>query len=634
MSNEEMNKFQDEILKKIKELETRLFTHLSKKNLEINMNYEDFSEKVNSILESNRLMIESITNQKINFEKISKLESLINVINEKLTTHDIRINNIINDIKKMKFNYDKILNDNLIIPTYIGPGSMYKSIGDFIVNSINEFKIFKEEKEKLNISNIELKNKLDSMMKNMSNFVEFNSARCMAYTDAKEKEFQEKLDSKMKQIDEKNLEGNQGVYAKQIKSEAKINELGNELNKLLEDKNNINNKFEKIELNEGEINEELKKVSNEVFELKIMKRDLSEKIKYLTKKIENINKESKSKFFVQQNKDNQDILPVKKNKFNSVGNIFHILNNNNNINNTLEEKNKKEKNEFPNLSNIFNSLSPNNTKNKEKTKIYRNEKKDSLFLFNSKTEEESKDIKNIIKKQEEKNINENKFRKSTNNIFIKEKKISDLKNKILKSENNFISPKIISNNKITIKEKIYQTSVNNLKFNSFYPKNKYLLSTEKNENHKVKNNDINENQKRAKNLKMLEYENNSFGRTKIELNKNNINNKKEESKQKNKFNKNYQDHITQTSFINKEIDNENPIHSNDNQNIIKCNLINLNLMDLPENKNSINLNQNLNYNSFDSNFNDKKSKIDSKNKTVSSNFSKTANAFYTYKDNN
>ena len=57
-------------------------------------------------------------------------------------------------------------------------------------------------------------------------------------------------------------------------------------------------------------------------------------------------------------------------------------------------------------------------------------------------------------------------------------------------------------------------------------------------------------------------------------------------------------------------------------------------MDLPENKNSINLNQNLNYNSFDSNFNDKKSKIDSKNKTVSSNFSKTANAFYTYKDNN
>ena len=630
-----MNTFKDEILKKIKELENKFFTHLSKKSLEINMNYEDFSEKVNLILESNRLMIESITNQKINFEKITKLESITNGINEKLITFDIRINNTINDIKKMKFNYDKIINDNIIIPAYIGPGTKYKSLGDFIINTINEFRIFKEEKEKLSISNIELKNKMDSMMKNMSNFVEFNSARCMAYTDTKEKELQTKLDSLIKQMDEKTLEGNQGIYVKQIKSEEKLKEITNELNKLLENKNYINNKFDKIEINEDEINEELKKVSNEVYELKIIKNDLREKIKNLYQKIQNMDKESKNKFVVQQNKTSQDIIPTKNSQFNSLGNIFYRSNNN--INNTIEDKNKTKKNEFPNLSNIFNSATPKTTQNKEKEKmrLYRNEKKSSLNFFNSKTEEESKDNKNIIKNIENKNINENTLRKSNNNIIIKERKNSE-KNKILKPD-NFISPKIRSNNKITIKEKIYQTSTNNLNLNSYLPKNKNILITETNENSKTKNNDIIEIKKKSKNLKMLDYKDERFGKTKIEFIKILNNNKKEEIKPKIKFSKKYQNNITQTSsnIHNKEIDIENLLCSNDNKNIIECNLINLNMMDLPEYKNSIiSSGQDLKQNSFDSNYNERKSyKIDSKNKTVSSNFSKTTNAFYTNKEN-
>ena len=630
-----MNTFKDEILKKIKELENKFFTHLSKKSLEINMNYEDFSEKVNLILESNRLMIESITNQKINFEKITKLESITNGINEKLITFDIRINNTINDIKKMKFNYDKIINDNIIIPAYIGPGTKYKSLGDFIINTINEFRIFKEEKEKLSISNIELKNKMDSMMKNMSNFVEFNSARCMAYTDTKEKELQTKLDSLIKQMDEKTLEGNQGIYVKQIKSEEKLKEISNELNKLLENKNYINNKFDKIEINEDEINEELKKVSNEVYELKIIKNDLREKIKNLYQKIQNMDKESKNKFVVQQNKTSQDIIPSKNSQFNSLGNIFYRSNNN--INNTIEEKNKTKKNEFPNLSNIFNSATPKTTQNKEKEKmrLYRNEKKSSLNFFNSKTEEESKDNKNIIKNIENKNINENTLRKSNNNIIIKERKNSE-KNKILKPD-NFISPKIRSNNKITIKEKIYQTSTNNLNLNSYLPKNKNILITETNENSKTKNNDIIEIKKKSKNLKMLDYKDERFGKTKIEFIKILNNNKKEEIKPKIKFSKKYQNNITQTNsnIHNKEIDIENLLCSNDNKNIIECNLINLNMMDLPEYKNSIiSSGQDLKQNSFDSNYNERKSyKIDSKNKTVSSNFSKTTNAFYTNKEN-
>ena len=219
MSNQELNLFKDEILKKIREVETKFYKELSKKNFEININYENFSEKVNSILESNRLMIESITNQKIHLEKINQLETNTHIMEDKLTTLDIRITNSLNEMKKMKFNYDKIISENLIIPAYIGPGSMYKSLGEFIIHSIEEFKQIKEQKENLNHTNLELKKKMDIMNKNLTNFVEFNTSRCKAYTDSKEKEYQLKLDDKFKKFDEKSIETNQHLYNNQLKFE-------------------------------------------------------------------------------------------------------------------------------------------------------------------------------------------------------------------------------------------------------------------------------------------------------------------------------------------------------------------------------------------------------------------------------
>ena len=231
MSNNNMNLFKDEILNKIREIESKFLNELSKKNLEININYENFSEKVNSILESNRLMIESITNQKIHFEKISKLELITKKLDDKLITQEIRITNLFNDIKQMKANYDKIITDNLIIPGYLGPGCPFRSLGNFIISSTDEFKRFKDEKEFIKKMNLELKDKLDSMFKNMSNFVEFNSSNCRAYTDSKEREYNIKLDSKFRQMNEKTIETNRHIYSKQINFEEKLKEIGNEIDK-------------------------------------------------------------------------------------------------------------------------------------------------------------------------------------------------------------------------------------------------------------------------------------------------------------------------------------------------------------------------------------------------------------------
>ena len=671
MSNQEMNLFKDEVLKRIRELEKKFFKELSKKHFDININFEYFTDKVNSILESNQLMIESITNQKLHFEKINNLETNKKEIEGKLITHEIRINNTLNEIKKMKFNYDKIITENLIIPAYIGPGSMYKSLGEFIISSIEEFKKFKEDKEKIRNTNEELKTRIDLMTKNLTNFVEFNSSRCIAYTDSKEKEYQLKLDDKFKKLDEKSLENNQHIYSNQIKMEEKLKEMGEKIGEISKIKSKpdkpetnflIFDKLEEIKKKEEEMNEKLQKAIKEVKELKLMKKELTEQMKNINLKIEDLNKNSKLQFS-QQSKINQDLFNInKKNNINSLGNILY--NTNNNINNLNEQKNKSKskKSELPNLSNLINPFETR--KIETKNKIYRNENKRSIINYDSKTEEEKKESLFQIKKLN-KNTNDNTFRKSTTNLFtevnIKEKekekgKETDLKMVTPRIENAFLSPKGTNNNKIRIKKKIYEKSTNDLRYNLKDSKRDIIFEKEKDtkDEHSDKQKLINLNTEIRKRIRRENNEIEKYGKTSMEFYKKYQEKpemiikpllKKHKKKQSIlvQTNKIINNNILKKEFINDIKNDENDnyinnkiIHETENNiNAIECNIVNLNLLDLPDNKSKIMSLNEFTEKSFDSKNQNKKQikSIDSKKQIkVAPIFGRTTYTFYDYKD--
>ena len=663
MSNTEMNIFKDEILKKIREIETKFSKELSKKNLDININYENFNEKVTSILESNRLMIASITNQKLHFEKINKLEADTKKMSETLTTHEIRINNSLNEIKKMKFNYDKIISENLIIPAYIGPGSLYKSLGDFIINTIEEFKKFKEEKEHIRQSNNELKIKFDSMIKNMTSFVELNSSRSKAYADSKEKEYQLMIDAKLQKIDEKSIETNQHIYTNQIKFEEKLKEIGEKISVLTKDKNDTNSilkdKLEEIKEKEEEMDEKLQKAIKEVIELKRIKTELSEEMKSIYLKIEDLNKKTKLK--VQDNKTNSNIFNInKKNNLNSFGNVIYNTNNNNNNIIKLNKEKKKEKiSDLPNLSNINNLMTSNNIINKE-NKIFRNEKRESINDIDSRTEEEYKQIKTKPNIKEDKNTIENIFKKSTNNLTIRdlENRNFEINKNAIKIENNYLSPKPLGNNKMKIKEKLNEKSTYNLKFDSKENKKKYIFDTEIKDNYldnldKQKKKNVEFNNSKYKQIK-YEYEN--LGKTGIEFYRNaiNLNRKQNTSKAYKSFHKNDQNILIQINKVDKNLQstksellnekNEYITNLNNNLNIknspkkdtaIECNVINLNLLDLPDNKKENSTFYNDRQNSFELKNQNKKLSINDSNNKIRPTplFGKTYNEFYKTKGN-
>ena len=709
MSNNEMNEFKDEILKKIREMESKFFLELSKKNFAININYDNFNDKVNSILDSNKSMISSITNQKFNIDKIDKLELDIQKIDETLITHDIRINNTLNEIKKMKFNYDKIINENLIIPAYIGPGCEYKSLGDFIIIATEEFKKYKEEKDNLIQIKNDLKIKFDSLTKNMTNFIELNTSRNRAYTDSKEREYQIMIESKLQKLDEKTLETNQHIYSNQIKFEEQLKEIGDKLGRLTTNNNykynkidinsTINGKLAEIKKKEDEMDVQLQKAIKEVNELKKIKQELTDQMKSIYLKVEDLNKNSKLKN-IQQSKINKDLMDMinKKNNASSVGNIFNNKNNNNIIINTNNNTNKNiksnnnyiieinsekpnEKNNdnnndnkknLPNVSNIINQSTPNS--NKKETKIYRNEKRDlSIKFMNSKTQEEKLLFNNNKSNyKEEKNEKETVFLKSTNNIFKKnvETKESDKKKEVIdasKNEKKIITPKVINNNEKIVKEKIKESLNKNIRLNynnkiSKERKKKMIFDTEVKENNNYLDKKINTEYKN-RNIKQINSNNNSFRKKGIDYygNSLNVNTIQNMNKPYKTMNKNYQNILIQTTKLDnsreentsqsqkneiitdKNVSNTNFVNCyNDNSskksNPIECNVVNLNLLNFPENKNSIiKVNSDRQY-SFDLKNKNKKNLLKSKDinsqqiRLTNPYFSKTQSGFYNIKD--
>ena len=316
MASKEMYLFKNEIYNKIREIETKLSTELKNKNIQINTNLTTFNEKVNSILESNKLMIDAVTNQKLNFEKIEKLENNKRMINEILASYKIKINNIISDIDRVKFRFDKMESENIIIPGYVGSGSEYKNVGDFIINAIKEIKKLKEENEQIKKDGKSLKTKVDLIMRNMTSMHEFSSSKIREIINLKDSELESLLNNKMKKY-EKSLEANKNIFNTQIKLEAKRKEIGDEIGKINDSKTDLNtiisSKFEEINKKEEEMNEKIFSALKEMEEIQKMKDDINEKINIIYSKIDT----SKNKFVRHQNKLKTGII---KNNIKFLGN--------------------------------------------------------------------------------------------------------------------------------------------------------------------------------------------------------------------------------------------------------------------------------------------------------------------------
>jgi hypothetical protein len=135
MSKEEINKFKEELLQVVNQLERKIIEDVNYKKAQLNANYEKNNEKINQIILSNREIIESVVAEKINCEKIQSLENFKNKADGIIITHEIHINKNNKEIDDMKTKYDKVIKDNLCAPGFVGPTCQYKNIGEYIIHN-------------------------------------------------------------------------------------------------------------------------------------------------------------------------------------------------------------------------------------------------------------------------------------------------------------------------------------------------------------------------------------------------------------------------------------------------------------------------------------------------------------------
>ena len=464
--NNEMNLFKEEILKKIRELETKLTSKITTKELSISTDLNSLTSKFNLLNNNNKDILATITTQKVKLEKVSELESFKNKADNMLLTHEVRIKNNIDQIEKIKTKYDKIVSDNLYVSGYIGTNCQFRNVSEYLSFNIAEISRLKMEKDQLKRDIKELKHKFDGIMKSMINMNDNTVKLCNSYTESKTEDFEKMFAHAREELNQKNMDMRVVITKFQNDTDQKVINLMEEINKLIKSESNLNNLIKDnyyiCERQHGEMKKDISDSSDNINNHQKFLNELDKKIKSLQGKIDLLNGLSSR-----------------------VTRLYEMVGNNKNPNpyNTMPKTisqspppyRMQRKNSNPEIQKI-NSDSPNiNT-----IKLTKN---DLQKKFNSTNKLFQKKVRNPPVKKLNLNININPI---NNNMSSTEELIENKSKELEEKE----KPKKVNLKKINISQDLNNTSQekikSNIKFIDFIEESKD--KEDKKENNKETNN--------------------------------------------------------------------------------------------------------------------------------------------------
>ena len=321
--------FKNEIYGSLREMEINLKSKFSELESKIKTDLDNLKEKLDTLTSDNNEFKQILIPSKLKLDKIEDLEKFKNKVDDKIITHEIRIKNNFEEIRKFQLRYDQLISQNLFVPGYIGSSCQFKTVADYLYHNINEQSKIKAEREEMlkNLTNLKLGQ--DNIKKSMISLNESTVQLCNTYTDGKNKVIRQILDSSLQQLNEKSVEMKAMIHqfvenAKKIEQKSK-----EELGKIIEIKNNISNEIKNSHLElKRYIDDIHKKMKESNSEMNIHKRkmeNLMEQMKEVNRNINNINlklRNSVNSSNIMSGKKKINILssisPVKDRKFKSV----------------------------------------------------------------------------------------------------------------------------------------------------------------------------------------------------------------------------------------------------------------------------------------------------------------------------
>jgi len=135
--NEQLIKFKEEILSKLKENELKMIdshiilkTHVDRKITSLDKKCEEYDLRVCDLHEIS-------INQKEKIEKINDLLKFKSDSENQLFSLDLRISNLDKDLLNACSKYDRHYLDNLVLPGTIGDYCRFKNLKEYLEVSVN-----------------------------------------------------------------------------------------------------------------------------------------------------------------------------------------------------------------------------------------------------------------------------------------------------------------------------------------------------------------------------------------------------------------------------------------------------------------------------------------------------------------
>ena len=255
--NEEFNKFKNDILSIFKENESYFNSKIYFYRSKIESSEKRYEELIKLMNLNYQQVLSSQASLNNRLDKFNTYEPFVLKTNDILTSHEVRINNLIDDFSKFTQKYDKIYLDNLELPGFIGRYAKFKNCQSFFADVIRELNKLNTYKEKNTIDLKNYKEKWEQSLKSFRTIMDNKNEAQVKYinklSENNMNDCKTMIDSLNERVTELRLENSK--YSVDIIN--KTNEIKEQMNKIKEMKGELLNEFyNKVE--------EQKNISNKV----------------------------------------------------------------------------------------------------------------------------------------------------------------------------------------------------------------------------------------------------------------------------------------------------------------------------------------------------------------------------------
>ena len=234
----ELLEFKNEILGEIRLIEKKFVSEFNTKFTEINSTFKEMDLRLDTISQNNNSLLDLISKKNMNFDKLEELDIFKNKTEETLITQKIEFENIFQEIEQLNKKYEKIVKENLIVTGYIGLGYKYKNLGEYLIYNMNEI-------DKLRYDTQQNKIKVVNWEKTAKEIISSSLLRFETYTDNKYKRINAIFEQKLNKLNKKMIDLETEINKYQYEINILMNSMKNDKQKILKDKNNNIESFEK-----------------------------------------------------------------------------------------------------------------------------------------------------------------------------------------------------------------------------------------------------------------------------------------------------------------------------------------------------------------------------------------------------